>query len=430
MQPSTIDVAIIGGGPAGTTAAIHLAQKGRSVVIFEKEKFPRFKIGESLLPYSFSAFDRLGIRPQLDAMAMPKYGGEVATACGQRAVKFYFKNGFRLKHHQAYQVERAKFDKMMLERARECGAEIHEETQVSKIAFDKDGVTLEVKNKDGETRSVRARYLLDCSGRNSVVGRHFGLKTSYAHLQKFSCFAHFEGVQRETDIDAGLTRLVRADHHWFWMIPLDEKRTSVGVVMDLADFKARKISPEEMLNWAIQDSPLMAERMRDATRVTIVHSISDYSYRNKRMTGDRWMLVGDAAGFIDPIFSTGVFLALHSGEQSANAIDTILTHPHKRAGLFRRYERSMNKIMDMYLRFVTAWYRDEFIAVFTTPTQRLQLAPAINAVLAGNIGNSFAIWWRMQLFYLVLFLQRYVPLCPPLERPAPAMAKVPVEQTA
>lgn len=420
MQPSTFDVVIIGGGPAGTTAAIHLAQKGRSVVIFEKEKFPRFKIGESLLPYSLSALDRLGIRPQLDAVAMPKYGGEIATACGQRAVKFHFKDGFRLKHHQAYQVERATFDKLMLDRARECGAKIHEETQVSKVAFEADGVALEVKDKNGETRNIQARYLLDCSGRNSVVGRHFGLKVSYPHLQKFSCFAHFEGVQRDEGIDAGLTRLVRADRHWFWMIPLDEQRTSIGVVMDLADFKARKLSPEEMLNWAIQDSPVMAERMRDAKRVSIVHSISDYSYRNSKLTGERWMLAGDAAGFIDPIFSTGVFLAIHSGEECANAIDTILTSPGKRPGLFRRYERSMNRIMDMYLRFVSAWYRDEFISVFTTPTQRFQLAPAINAVLAGNIGNSFAIWWRMQLFYLVLFFQRFVPLCPPLERTAPA----------
>jgi flavin-dependent dehydrogenase len=141
------------------------------------------------------------------------------------------------------------------------------------------------------------------------------------------------------------------------------------------------------------------------------------------------MLAGDAAGFIDPIFSTGVFLALHSGEQCADILDTVLQSPRKRSGLFRRYERSMHKIMDMYLRFVTAWYRDEFIAVFTTPTQRFQLAPAINAVLAGNIGNSFAIWWRMQLFYLVLFLQRFLPLCKPLDQQKPTDV-APLEQAA
>jgi flavin-dependent dehydrogenase len=419
------DVAIIGGGPAGATAAVLLAQKGRRVVVLEKEKFPRFHIGESLLPYSMSAFDRLGLRARLDAEAMPKHGGEIATACGQRAVKFYFKDGFHLRHHRAYQVERAAFDAMLLDRARESGAEIREETAVEKVALDATGATLGLRG-GGE---VRASFLLDCSGRGSLVGRHLGLKEDYENLRKFSCYAHYEEVQRDEGIDAGLTRLVRAAGHWFWLIPLDERRTSVGVVMDSADFKARKMSPEETLAWAIDDSPLMRERMREARRVTPVHSVGDYSYRNRKLTGDRWMLAGDAAGFIDPIFSTGVFLAIHSGEQCADAIDAVLANPRRQARLFRRYERSMHRIMDMYLRFVSAWYRPEFIEVFTTPTQRLQLAPAINAVLAGNIGNSFAIWWRMQLFYLVLFLQRHVALCPRLERGAaePSPAGQPAE---
>jgi len=154
--------------------------------------------------------------------------------------------------------------------------------------------------------------------------------------------------------------------------------------------------------------------MRDARRLTPVFSAGDYSYRNDRLAGDRWLLAGDAAGFIDPIFSTGVFLAIHSGEQCAGAIEAALADPGRRAKQFSRYERGMHRIMDKYLRFVTAWYRPEFIEVFTSPTQKFQLAPAVNAVLAGNLGGSFAIWWRMQLFYLVLFLQRFVPLCPRL----------------
>jgi len=163
-------------------------------------------------------------------------------------------------------------------------------------------------------------------------------------------------------------------------------------------------------------SSLMTARMAQAERVSPVHTAGDYSYRNRKLTGSRWMLAGDAAGFIDPIFSTGVFLAIHSGELCADAIDAALDRPAKGARLFRRYEREMHRTMDMYLRFVSAWYRPEFIEVFTTPTQRFELAPAVNAVLAGNVGASFAIWWRMQVFYLVLFLQRYLPLCPRLER--------------
>jgi flavin-dependent dehydrogenase len=405
---SLYDAAIIGGGPAGSTAAALLAMKGRRVVLLEREKFPRFHIGESLLPYSMGAFERLGIQPWLKGHGYPKFGGEIATACGSRAVKFYFKDGFRLAHHSAYQVERATFDQALLSRAAELGAEIREQTTVKCVTFDPDGATLELETG----APVRARYVIDSAGRHSVVGRQHGEKIEYPDLKKFSCFAHFAGVQRDEGMDAGLTRLVRAEHCWFWLIPLDDARTSIGVVMDSAAFKEWKCSPEAALTRAIEEAPLMRDRMEAATRTTQVYALGDYSYRHARLTGPRWMLAGDAAGFIDPIFSTGVFLAVHSGEHCADAIDAVLTSPARQPKLFRTYARDMHRVMDMYLRFVTAWYRPEFAEVFTTPTPRFQLAPAVNAVLAGNVGTSFPIWWRMQLFYLVLYLQRFFPLCP------------------
>jgi flavin-dependent dehydrogenase len=408
---SEFDVAIIGGGPAGSTAAILLAEAGRKVVVLEREKFPRFHIGESLLPYSMDAFDRLGIRGELDRWAVDKRGGEVATACGARMIKFHFANGFRLKHTRAYQVERAVFDEVLLRRAKEAGADVREEMSVSKVEFSEDAVTLATSG--GE---IRAQYVIDASGRNTVIGQQLGLKQAYDHLKKFSCFAHFEGVQRDEGDDAGLTRLVRAKNHWFWLIPIDETRTSIGVVMDVSDYKALKKSPEATLDWAIEDSPLMTERMRDARRVSPVHAAGDYSYRNRQLAGPRWLLAGDAAGFIDPIFSTGVFLAMHSAEQCADALNAVLAVPQKRGRLFAKYEHGVHRVMDKYLRFVTAWYRPEFIEVFTTPTQRFQLAPAVNAVLAGNLGSDFAIWWRMQIFYFVLWVQRRYPLCPRIEQ--------------
>ena len=388
-----------------------LAMKGHRVAVFEREKFPRFHIGESLLPHSLRTFDRLGVRATMDARYLRKYGGEVATACGSRVLPFFFEEGFRSQHTNSYQVERADFDKMLLDHAAASGAAVHEETAVEKVAFDAEGVTLSVRTASG-AREVRAKFLLDCSGRSSVVGQHFDLKKRYPHLEKFSVFAHYEGVQRDEGRQGTLTRLVRARDHWFWLIPLDDRRTSVGLVMELADFKASRVSPEEALDRALHDSQLMRARMHDAVRISPTRSVGDYSYRNSRLTGDRWLLAGDAAGFIDPIFSTGVFLAIHSGEQCADILDAALADPSKRERLFRGYERKLNRLMDMYLRFASAWYRDEFIDVFTNPTGKLQLAAAVNAVLAGNIGGSFAIWWRMQVFYLVLFLQRYVPLCP------------------
>jgi len=407
MAEQEYDVAIIGGGPAGTTPAILLAQKGRRVIVLEREKFPRFRIGESLLPYSMGAFDRLGVREVLKSKAMPKNGAEIATACGTRMVKFYFKNGFRLKHGDAFQIERAVFDQVLLDRAREVGAECREGVNVESVDFREDGVS--IRTNSGE---VRARYVIDASGRNSIIGNQLRLRRPYPNLRKFSCFGHFTGVQRDDGIDGTLTRLVRGEGFWFWLIPLDAERTSVGLVMDAATFRARKLSPEAMLDAAFEASPLMKERMSAAKRIGEVHSAGDYSFRNERFTGERWMLAGDAAGFIDPIFSTGVFLAIQSGELAADALDRVLDDPACRDRLFAAYQKRVGGIMDKYLRFVTAWYEPEFIEVFTTPAKRFQLAAAVNAVLAGHVGFSWGIWWRMELFYLVCKLQRKVPLCP------------------
>jgi flavin-dependent dehydrogenase len=420
---SIYDVAIIGGGPAGSTAATFLARRGRSVVVCEKEKFPRFKIGESLLPHSLGTFDQLGVRAKLDAHAFPKLGGEIATACGRRTKRFYFEDALKLRDRSAYQVERAWFDKMLLDHAAENGVEVRQPCAVGALAFDADGVALQTGS--GE---IRARYLLDCSGRNAVVGSEFDLKRRYEHLQKFSVYAHFEGVQRDTGRDATLTRLVRGRDNWFWFIPLDDRRTSVGVVMDIADFRSSRRTPEETLDRAIAESVLLRERMTDARRTTDVHAVGDYSYRNTRLHGPRWLLAGDAAGFIDPIFSTGVFLAIHSGERAATTIDFALRQPRFAQIRFAWYALSLNRLMDRYLRFVSAWYTAEFVDVFTTPKPPAQIPQAVNSVLGGNIDPSFAVWWRLQLFYLVLWIQKRHPIVPrlddPKEEPASPIATV------
>jgi flavin-dependent dehydrogenase len=408
------DVAIIGGGPAGSTAATLLAKAGRSVIVFEKDRFPRFKIGESLLPFSMAALERLGVMEKLNAAGfIAKHGAEITSGCGERDTRFYFKDGFRSKRETALQVTRAEFDKILLDHAREHGAEVHEATTVKDLSFSDDCVLIDATNESRSHR-VAASYLLDCSGRTTVLGTKFDLKRAYPGLQKFSVYAHYEGAERLSGIDGTLTRMVRTPDRWFWMIPLTESRVSVGVVMDTALFKGLGLSPEEVLEGSIADLPVMRSRMQGATRVTKVYATGDYSYRNTRLFGNRWILAGDAAGFIDPIFSSGVFLAILGGERAADALHIALDDSASGQREFARYSRRLGKVMNLYLGFVESWYRQEFVETLFNPTQFFDVVPAVNAVLAGNLGKSFALRWRLWLFRLIVALQRVAPISPRL----------------
>jgi geranylgeranyl reductase family protein len=405
------DVAIIGGGPAGSTAATLLARAGRRVVLFEREKFPRFHIGESLLPFSMKAFTRMDLLPKFErAGFLKKYGGEFFSACRDQSVKFYFKDAYRSQTDHSFQVTRADFDKLLLDHARESGAEVREETTVQGVEFANEHVDLAIANG----ANVRARYVIDASGRNSVLGNKFQVKKTYQHLQKLSIFAHYDGMTRAEGIDGTLTGLIRGIDRWFWIIPLTPERTSIGVVLDSDTFKRTKKSPEDFLEEAIAEQPNLTRRMRNAHRVSEVHVAADFSYRSTKLYGERWLLAGDAAGFIDPIFSSGVFLAIFSGELAADALHEVLDHPARSTSLFRRYQRKVNRAMDVYLRFVDAWYTKEFIEIFSSPRELFNLPPAVNAVLGGNIGTSFAIRWRMAVFYFLVWLQRHYPIVPRL----------------
>lgn len=409
MLEAIYDVAIIGGGPAGSTAAALLSRAGRHVILFERERFPRFHIGESLLPFSMKAFTRLGLHEKFRrAGFIKKFGGEFFSACSSEGTKFYFRDAYCSQTDHSYQVTRADFDKLLLDHAAESGAEVHEGTSVKSVEFANEHVDLALT--DG--KSVRARYVIDASGRNSVLGTKFNIKKTYEHLKKLSIFAHYDGVWRPEGIDATLTVLIRGIDRWFWIIPLTPERTSIGVVLDGETFRTSKQSPEDFLEQALLDQPVIMQRTRDARRVSDVHVAADFSYRSTKLCGDRWLLAGDAAGFIDPIFSSGVFLAVFSGELAADALHEVLDQPNKARRLFPRYEKRVNRAMDVYLRFVNAWYTKEFIEIFSAPRPVLNLPPAVNAVLGGNIGNEFAIKWRMWVFYFLVWLQRHYPIVP------------------
>jgi flavin-dependent dehydrogenase len=415
MARASFDVAVIGGGPAGSIAATSLARAGRKVAVFEREKFPRFHIGESLLPFSMEAFERLGLLSKLDAAGfIRKYGAEITSGCGSGEIRFYFKDGFRSKTPTAFQVERSKFDQILLDHARECGAHVHEETDVEDLVLSAGRPKLAIKAKSGSVAEIEAEYLLDCSGRHSVIGTRLGLKREYSGLQKFAVYAHYEGAKQPAGIDGTLTRMVRARDHWFWIIPLSREKISVGVVMDTSRFRSFGRSPTEVLDEFLSEQPIMRERLSGARRVSKVYASGDYSYRNSSLFGERWLMAGDAAGFIDPIFSSGVFLAIMSGEKAADAVDEALTSPEDAPKLFARYERHLAKVMRLYLRFVYSWYRQEFVETVLAPREFFQVVPAVNAVLAGNMGRSFALRWRIWLFHLIVAVQRRFHIFPRL----------------
>ena len=397
------DVAIIGGGPAGSSAGTLLAKAGRRVVIFEKEKFPRFSVGESTLPAILNTLERMGVKEKIDNGGfLIKYGGEIVSACGQR-VRFYFRNGFKAKRPTAYQVLRSEFDKILLDHAAETGCDVRQQTPVNAFEINDDGVTLS-SGHGGQV--VRAKYVIDCSGRNCLIGNRFQLKRPIPNLRKFSLYAYYDDVRREDGPDGTLTRMVRTKDSWFWMIPLRGKTTSIGVVMDTEKFRGLKMNPEEALAHCIAEQPVVNESMENARRVTKVYATGDFSYRNKQLFGDRWLLAGDAAGFIDPVFSSGVYLALLSGEQAADALNLVLDRPQQRARAFRYYERRISRVLDIYLRWASAWYTQEFVEVFLYPKEIFELVPTVSAVLSGNEIRDFGIRWRLCIFHMLVALQK------------------------
>ncbi|MFL6516131.1 MAG: NAD(P)/FAD-dependent oxidoreductase [Chthoniobacterales bacterium] len=421
-EAAAYDVAIIGGGPAGSTAATLLSRAGRRVVLFEREKFPRFHIGESLLPFSMKAFRRMDLLDKFEqAGFLRKYGGEFYSACGTDGVKFYFKDAYRSQTDHSFQVTRSEFDKLLLDHARENGAEVRERASVDRVEFTDTDVRLDWQDmvapgsaNENAQGQIRARYVIDASGRNSVLGTKFNLKKTYRHLQKLSIFAHYDGLTRPEGIDGTLTTLIRGIDRWFWIIPITPTRTSLGVVLDGDLFKRSKQTPEQFLEESIAQQPILTRRMTDARRASQVYTAADFSYRNTRLFGDRWILIGDAAGFIDPIFSSGVFLAVFSGELAADALHETLENPRRARKLFPAYQRKVDRAMDVYLRFINAWYTKEFIEIFSSPRQVLNLPPAVNAVLGGNVGSEFGIRWRMWVFYFLVWLQRRYPIVPRL----------------
>ncbi|HVE71725.1 MAG TPA: NAD(P)/FAD-dependent oxidoreductase [Thermoanaerobaculia bacterium] len=408
------DFAVIGGGPAGSSAAITLAQRGRSVVLFEREQFPRFHIGESLLSTANDAFEALGVTEKMEAAAFPeKWGARLFTADGRSGRGVNFADVSEVRRPQTYQVPRAEFDRILLDHARKVGVDVRQGAQVTGCDFDSDAAVVQV----AKSPATRVRAVVDATGRNGLIARKFNLRTDEPLLANIAIFAHYENVPRLSDGGApnDIRIVARKDAGWFWLIPISGDLMSVGVVIPKSLYSQMPDgTPEERLERAIADTPVVAALMRDARRAWPVRVEKDFSYSSSRYAGDRWILAGDAGSFLDPVFSTGVSIAMESGIEAAQALVEAYEKKSFSARQFAKFSRRQARRFRTFRQFVVGFYTPEFRDLFFKPRPPRVLFRAVVTVLAGRWNASLRTRILNRLFFAAVATQRRFRIAPRL----------------
>jgi flavin-dependent dehydrogenase len=404
------DVLVIGGGPAGSTIAALLAQGGRHVVVLEKDRFPRFHIGESLLPLNLPLFDRLGVAKEVEGIGVHKPGAEVISDEHAHATIFRFARNPYLSINHSYHVRRAAFDKLLLDNSRRLGATVFEETRVTEVEFEADGCSrVKALASDGALSEWFSRFLVDASGRDTLLLRRLGLKRVDKHNNTAAVFGHFRNVLPRNGSVEGMITMHLFRHGWFWMIPLPDDVMSVGMVGTRSFFRTRTRTEDldGFFARAVAASPSVAERMIEAEPISPLVATANYSYGSRRFTGDGYILIGDAAAFIDPLFSSGVMLAMSSAASGADTVHAWLDDRKLGKRLMRKYEgrvrRGLRSLSWLIYRINTPVLRDIFMASFDLFNTRNGLL----AILAGDFYRKpgmLSPLRRLQLTYGCLYL--------------------------
>lgn len=391
---------VVGGGPAGSTISALLARRGWRVTLLEKDRHPRFHIGESLLPMNLPILERLGVLDQVRAIGVRKLGADFPLDA-ERYNTFRFARTLDPGFDHAFQVRRDEFDRVLFANAVAQGVDAHEGVEVKDVAWASPGSpVVRAVGSDGE-QVYRPRYVVDASGRDTLLGSRMKLKRKSAHHQSAAIFSHYRGVARRPGDDAGNITVQRFDHGWFWLIPLADDVMSVGAVCSPDYLKTRRGDRDEFLHRTLVSVPTVAARMQGATRVGPVHVTGNYSYACRRTCGPGWTMVGDAATFIDPVFSSGVFLAMDGAEQAAAVVDGALRDPRSerrlQRAMLRRQRRGLGHFSWFIHRFTTPVMRE----LFADPRDFLGVERAVISMLAGDVFDNPRVRRRLWVFRTV-----------------------------
>lgn len=412
------DAIVIGAGPTGSIAAMLMARRGLDVVVVDKTHHPRHRIGESLLPRTLQILRELGLEPELRKLPhVRKLGAEFLFGHEEEGFVARFARAWPLGDREAFNIERAHLDAMMCRAAREAGAEVRLDDGVERIVRLDDG-DVEVQTRSGP---LRARWLVDCSAQSTVVGRHLGTRKLRPGVRRVAYFAIGTGVARRPDPDeAGFVIGVIHQEGWFWSIPLDAERTSVGVVLDHDVVTRAGVPANQVLRWAIDRSPQMTERCRHANLPDKNEVIANFTYSCAPWAGPGYFMVGDAATFVDPIFSTGVTLGMESARHVARLVEELQGGKLTPELARRQYVRRVQRASGIFFGLVDRFYDHSFRELFLTTKNPLGVRRAIITLLAGHAFEPpFFLRWRLWLLYAFVWLNRYLPLVP--RRTAPAL---------